>query len=112
MVDVLTLALAAVLGASAAVVGGLAVKGAHSFLDAHFAKIKAREARKMPRDTEAAQGAGTTVITPGVGLIQFVNSTPTTEVANAEVPEPTKSYSASTVLISPKLQVSQPTHDA
>jgi hypothetical protein len=109
MADVLTLALVAALGAGSAVVGGLTLKGVHSLMGIHVARNKAREARKMPRDTEPAQAAGATVTIHGVG-IQEVSSEISTGVANTELPAPIKGYSAAPVLISPKVQVSDSTH--
>ena len=107
MSDIPMLGLVALLGAVSAVVAGLLLRGAHSLRDSHVAKRRAKEARTMARETEPAQGVNARVV-----VEQAFGSTPVTGVANAGLPEITKSYVSQPVLVSPKPQISAPTQTA
>lgn len=103
--EALTLAVVALLGAFSAVAGGLAV-GAVWRLHARLAKKSTRETWAMRRDTEAAQ-AGVRIVLRDAPLMQVPSSIRTTsssEVANAQPPEPTRNYISLPLLVSPKIQ--------
>lgn len=93
-------ALAAVLGATSAVVGGVAIKGLYAWQSA-IAKREPKETGAM--GTEAAQGLKV-VVHDTVSVTSSVN----TKTANTVV-EATKSYGGLPVLVSPKVQVSNST---
>lgn len=109
MSDLSTLALVAALGAASGVVGGLVIQGAYALRSAQVAKRrKTKEGGAM--GTETAQGLEVVVHDLKVVVHDTVSVTASANTqTSGVVVEPTKSYSSQPMLVSPKVQVSNPT---
>jgi hypothetical protein len=107
--DVSTLALVAILGAAAGVLGGLLITGAYALRNVHIAKRwKTTEGGAM--GTEAAQGREVVVHELKVVVHDTVSVTASANTqTSGVVAEPTRSYSSQPMLVSPKIQVSDST---
>jgi hypothetical protein len=109
MSEVPMVALAAVLGATSAVVGGVAIKGLYAWWSA-FAKREPKETGAM--GTEAVQVPGLEVVVHELKVVVdtvSVTANVNTQSSGAVAAEPTKSYGGQPLLVSPKVQVSNST---
>jgi hypothetical protein len=109
MSDLVMVGLAAVVGATSAVAGGVIIRQVRSLLDARSERKKATEVMTMT-GTQIAQGHGAKVTIHGVGIkvvVADIAATADTAVANTAVSEATtKTYTGAPASISPKVQVS------